>query len=77
MADAQPDTTAKMKLLGQVNRRLIAAEKKAAKARARSAQADEELTDARRALKRALDSMQPELPAIGSADCSELPRELR
>jgi hypothetical protein len=65
MAETLPSTEARMKLLQQVNRRLIAAEKKARRARERVQQAEEELADARRSVKRALDALQPELPVVG------------
>jgi len=65
MSDEQPSVQAKMKMLQAANRGLIRAEKRHTEAAKVMVQRGVELGDARRALRLALESLQPELPAVG------------
>ena len=61
MADTLPPIAERMKALQAANRRLIAAEKKLKRASVRYTEAVGECTEARRNVKRVLESMQPDL----------------
>ena len=65
MTDDRPSVQVQMQALRNATQLLVRAEKNAKSARAVLARREEELSNARRTVKRVLEAMQPDLPSSG------------